>query len=357
MKTRRIALSALLLSAVLGGVYYFWFARPDGGLFDADAPLPKPGVQGQVVMPPVSRPFGGQAELEAPDVSEGPDASRNPAGPAGLAGSADPAEDSMFPMRFVADAAAFVVHSYRPPNQAGDPAMPRMSWQRLNSRYGLDVSAFGHQSESLTGARREIFGHLFSRPVLEMLARIYRQPFLEELDAGLESRAFLLRDEDGVRERTLNQAECREFYGRAAAFVRGGAGVLGAYAKHAELRTLWAGYHQAKQAVLQAYADYASLETDGAIRRSGQGIQRAIHEREDLRELAIARTRELAGGLPAVTTDADVLYLAEWAARRLSEDPERAEALEALADEMEALARDMEAKAQAKVQGGAKGEV
>lgn len=350
MSRRYAVLAGLLLLVAAGATYFFFFHGKPAGTPDTPGFDTPPTAGGRVESTPVPA-------LELPTVEPAPSGPESIGPEPSVPEAPEPqplVEDTMFPMAFVADVAGFVVDSYRPSNLAAEPELPRLTWKRINTRYGLDVSHFGHTAQSLPGAREQIYGYLLAPTVLRTLGGLYMEPFMDEVAARLRSKEFTLRGNDGVETRPLNPTERAVFYLRSAEFVRGGAKALAAMASDAGLAELIIQSHKAAADVLEAYAAYGEAENNDATKAeldiAGERIRQALLKRDTLRESAVARVRARAGNLPAYMTDNDILYLASWSARRLGGDPARRPALAAMSALLTELANRLESQASAPAQ-------
>lgn len=247
----------------------------------------------------------------------------------GRAGSLS--EDSMVPWGFVSDVSDFLVSHYHPAGTRRNPtgkAVFTLGYKQLNMRYGLEVSYFGHDSEEVQGARRQIFDYVFRPGMLTALHTLYAEMFVQDLalKAGQAEREFALPD-GSYETRLLNEGEVREFLGMVAGFLREGGRVLSVMAANERVLAMLPEYERASQRVNMAYAEFNSMresDSQGQV-KAGEAIKKAIQGREALRQTVIGAVRRDAGRL-SMSDDA-IFYLVQWGTRRVADGEGRVQSL------------------------------
>lgn len=247
-----------------------------------------------------------------------------------------PREDTVVPVTFVDDLAAFLAENYWPAGthpMATNKGVTTASLKLANLKYGSQLHGLNAPSEAATPQRQQVLEYVFLPSMLQGLYALYSPRFVQALD----QQAHLQTRGDG--KTALTDAQIAEMYGLYATQAKGLADAVRAYSQEPEARELVAAYDRASSGASEAYRQFTeSKESDGGELVNASRYQEAVIRREQAKE-ELANTLQSNGSLKGL--DADTLvYTAQWLYRR---GKNQEQMFRALASVLDACASKMRA--------------
>ncbi len=268
---------------------------------------------------------------------------------------------------FFDDLAQRLVDRYHPAgseHNPGDKGVFVLSLSALNRAYGVDMIGLQHAAPSVLEAREEIFDALLRPDTIAAAMQAFTAYFQQALiDQALSAqRAFVAGDNTYV-ERPLSIHEVAEFLRLASASMRRLAQAVRIYVQSEQSVLHTVAWQNSRLDALAANARYQYAEDllqqtladspeDGekiqALRQerdaASQEILEAIATREHLKGVLLSRFEKDA--LTKKVFEGDLLYVSQWLGRRLVENPERRDALSAVAVNVQEFADQLQTAAE-----------
>jgi len=382
----------VLAAAIVAAVYLFTQSRKIEGIDKQGGPTVEDGGN-QTTVAAEDR-LRGQAQnatRQAEGNQTAPSESDNATAEPAEAGTEEPAGEaaqnktgdrpdtslarSMVTPRFVDDLADFVLSRYHPPQSVDNPkpqGKTTIDFKSLNARYGLELIGLRTSSSNLRKAREEVLTVVMDPDVLEFLYNQYADSFVDELVATAREVEKPFVSPEGMRgletehiaemlrlnaEYIGNVAEVFEILGQSKAIP----GMVDSYIE-AEKEAVHANYilnqKQNELARLEQRLEEAKEDTDRLQLRvknmqeekelAALEYKQAIQHREKIRQKLLQTIRNQAGQLDLETHE--VLYIAEWVHRRISEG-ENSPAILVGAEVLDGLAGKLRSRAGALADG------
>lgn len=338
-RSQKMVLAVLLVAVAVAGLVAFYLLRGPG---EVPAPAEAPAAAERTYQSELPAPAPlGNATAEAP----GNATAAAPAEPAA------PVEDAVVKLGFVADLAQTLADAYHPVGTRHNPGKKPLvatSFRKLNMRYGTEFIGLAHESPDPDQVRPALFGYLMNPIVLRAVSDLYDGPFTEALyEAGRSSEREFGSDAKGFETRLLGPEQVAEMLRLYAGQARDLGACFRVFAERRDLTTAVARLVEAAQRVNDAYATYKEMEAGRAARQAldaqGEEIKRSIAERERLRQGLLAGVMPQGSAAKSFSlTEGDVLDVAGWVYRRLRANPDRINAVGALAQLLPELAARLE---------------
>ena len=227
-------------------------------------------------------------------------------------------QDPVVTRRFAGDLAGWLVDSYTPPAKGDGKGRSSVSLRSANARYSSSSLLRSVESDTLKG-RASILRYVYSPGMLEALYRMYGPHFID----GLEAEA-----RDG--RRAFSPAQTAGMFKSYAEILERTASALDA-ASRTDIKALVKPIRKAAAREDAASEDFAKAYAAHAEAREAgrKDIMAVQSERmaQSAREASEANAREESARLAAASvlrqkasgptlSDADLIFLAEWLARR-----------------------------------------
>ena len=244
-------------------------------------------------------------------------------------------EDGVVRLAFVDDLAAFLVENYwpkgaHPSARQGGISTVSINWANL--RYGGELQGM-RRGDDLAQARAAVLRYVLNPSMLEGLYKLYIDRFLAVLEAAADAR----RVGPAGKERPLTSAEKKEMLNLYAAQARGLGAALTAYSSGGgmrerveKLQTAVKAVEDANRVYMESVGAYEELQAgnkrvglDAArarMDRDAAAYQRVIQAREQTREDLVRAMQQ--GGATRGVGDDTLVYVASWAYRRGTTNPE-----------------------------------
>ncbi|MEW5773336.1 MAG: hypothetical protein AB1916_07400 [Thermodesulfobacteriota bacterium] len=341
-RSQKVVLAVLAAAVAMAAAVAFLLLRGPGEVAAPGTPAPAERTYQSDL--PAPAPLD-NATAAAPDNAT---ASAEPAGPPPLV------EDAVVKLGFVTDLAQTLAEAYHPAGTRHNPSAKPLiatSFRKLNMRYGTEFTGLAHENPDPDKTRPALFDYLMNPIVLRALADLYAEPFIQALaEAGRSSEREFGSEAKGYETRPLGPDQVAEVLRLYARQARDLGACFRVFAERRDLTTAVARLVEASQRVNTAYAAYKEMEADRAPRQAmdaqGEEIKRSIAERERLRQGLLAGVAPQGGAAKSFTlTEGDVLDVAGWVYRRLRANPDRINAVGALAQLLPELAAGLEAAA------------
>jgi hypothetical protein len=239
--------------------------------------------------------------------------------------------------QFVLDLAQYAASNYHPAgtrHNAEDAGMTTLSFKKLNMRYGIGMTGLDVGARDVDRARNKVFGLILNPIVLRTIYTLYKDEFVDALIREGFSQTRLFRTSSGdLAEREMKPSHVREMLAIYADMARDVGLVFRSFAANPGLVDVMADYFEAKGRVHAAYGEFAALEARGktgeAMTRVSEEIRTAILAREAYKSEILKKSTpsEESFGL----SNGEVMDIASWIYRRVSEDSERMSSIGALA--------------------------
>ena len=223
-----------------------------------------------------------------------------------------PREDTVVPVTFVDDLAAFLAENYWPEGThplARGKGVTTASLKLANLKYGSQLHGLNAPSDNSTAQRQQVLQYVFLPSMLQGLYALYSPRFVQALDqqAHLQTR--------GDSETPLTEAQIGEMYGLYATQVKGLADTIKAYSQQPEARKLVSAYDRASSGASEAYRRFTEgKETDSGELVNASRYQEAVIQREQARE-DLANALRSEGSVKGLDSDT-LVYTAQWLYRR-----------------------------------------
>jgi hypothetical protein len=227
-------------------------------------------------------------------------------------------QDPVVTRRFAGDLAGWLVASYTPPAKGEGKGRSSASLRAANARYSSSSLLRSVESDTLKG-RASILRYVYSPGMLEALYRMYGPRFMDELEA--EAR-------DG--RRSFSPEQTSGMFKVYAELLERTASALDAASRTdikalvKPIRKAAASEDAASEAFAKAYAAHAEARETGRkdimaeqserMAQSARTASESNAREESARLAAASALRQKAAG--PTLSDADLVFLAEWLARR-----------------------------------------
>jgi len=251
------------------------------------------------------------------------------------AAPAEPRTDRVLTRAFVRDLAALMTAGYLPAHSQGNEGnrgVIRLTFKKLNMRYGTELTGLNVNSDEPAKGRREALDHLMSPIVLRLAFDIFSQPLVDELTSQAAAQKRFFQTKKGLAERPLTDAHVREMLSLYAAYVGDVGKAFEAFASRPDLTTALNRYFEASARVNAAYAHYSDREAVGApqdeLDAISAEIKNAIQARESMRQGLL---KGIKFGPGSMLAESDMIDIASWIHRRLKADPDAMNAIGAIA--------------------------
>lgn len=238
-----------------------------------------------------------------------------------------PPSDSIIGHDFVRDIAQVVASRYIPGQTERNPAPAGrldLHLKSLNIRYGVDFPGLNVDPADTLGARKIIFEHVLTPPVLEFLHTAYLPFFVDNLENALGEQTVRLAS---GQQTSLTTEQRQEMMRLLAAKLRTVGHAASALASSQSVRELVTTYIEDIEKVNQAHLDFWSIQEEGgspaAANQASARIKASIQGRELSRQRVLQAIMTTAN--PQGMDASELLYLAQWIYRRGNENPARLE--------------------------------
>nr|WP_321514204.1 hypothetical protein [uncultured Pseudodesulfovibrio sp.] len=251
-------------------------------------------------------------------------------------------EDKVVTFTFVESLADFFLHRFLPSNPNGKPAT-LVSATSLNKYYGRELDGFAVFDNDIRASRRTVLDYAFTPTMLKTLYELYADAFIIHLTntAATDERQYIEGNTQVMR--TLTNAEIAVMLRLNSNRIERTATVFRAIAQKPHLTELAGRYLRAAKAVERANGQMQiALADDKNTKQAGADLKRAILQRQQIKAELLTQLKQICQSC----TEAELFYLAQWAYRRVLNEPEKKlKAFETAADIIDDLAMRFTRKA------------
>ena len=253
-------------------------------------------------------------------------------------------EDPHVRLNFLDDLIRLSLKHYHPAHSISNPGtygVLTLNVKTLNMHYGLSLEGLEYPEEDMNTARQEILSYVLTPHTLGFLFDLYGKECMARAD---EIAAAALKKYPGtgqkITTRPLSIKQKKEFFTLCSKKMRDIGKIITRMAAIPDFSKKMKTYHSARKELNTAYYTFWGAKesnTDQAhIDTSANEIKKAIIIFDQNKKNLIANIVNAAH--PVMTSNTEILYLAEWISRRITNQSTSMETITSLGSELEKLA-------------------
>lgn len=251
-------------------------------------------------------------------------------------------EDKVITFTFVESLADFLLHRFQPKSSKGKPATAA-SAKALNMYYGRELDGFVVSGDDIRLSRKAVLDYAFTPTMIRALYALYEPVFMAHLVDTAETDEREYKINGDTERRTLEKAEIVAMLRLNARKIEQTAQIFRAIGTDPTITKSIGKYLRAAKAVERANLQLQiTMADDKDATKASQRLKQAILQRERVKTETVATLSRACPACPK----SDLFYLAQWAYRRILNEPDkRLESFEVAAEVLDDLAAKFRAQA------------
>ncbi|GAU09467.1 hypothetical protein [Desulfoplanes formicivorans] len=257
-----------------------------------------------------------------------------------------PTEDSRVTLDFIDDLVDLALEHYHPAHSLTNPG-PKgrldLTSTMLNMRYGLSLQGLDQDGEDMGAVRKAILAHVLSPRTLDLLFQLYGQECILRADEKLGRVRKPFPGTSGTPvEKPLTTKQKQEFFHLYGQKLRDMGNIFQAIGTMDHFADTMTNHLRLRTELNTAYYTFWQLNESNAsearIDEAATDIKNAILAFDRNKRALVASITTKAH--PLMTREGDILYMAQWAFRRISTQSVPMDIIEALGKNLTTLGDD-----------------
>lgn len=257
-------------------------------------------------------------------------------------------EDRYVRLNFLDDLITLALQHYHPAHSttnAGRDALFTLNTKSLNMHYGLSLTGLDYPNQDINTSRQAILSYVLTPRTLSFLFTLYGE---ECLARTIEKTDTVLKKYPGNDGKEINKPlsaqQKKEFFILCSKKMRDVGNILSRIADVPHFSKKIATYHLLRKELNDAYYAFWGLDKNTTkqetIDASAKTIKKAIMVFDQNKKNLISSIVNVAH--PVMTSDTEILYIAQWISRRIANQSVSMETVKVLGTELQKLAQSFE---------------
>jgi hypothetical protein len=259
---------------------------------------------------------------------------------------APPTEDSRVTLDFIDDLVDLAIKHYHPAHSLANPGSRGkvdLTSKMLNMHYGLSLQGLNHEGEDMSAMRKAVLAHVLSPRNLDLLFQLYGQECIARAREKLDQvRKSFPGKSDTPEENPLTTRQKQEFFHLYGQKLRDMGNIFKAIGSLDNFTKSMETHLRLRKELNAAYYTFWNLNETKAspedIDSAAMAIKNAILAFDRNKKALVASITTRAH--PLMTRENDILYMAQWAYRRLTTQSIPRDILASLGTNLSALGDD-----------------
>ena len=262
-------------------------------------------------------------------------------------------EDKYVSLDFLDDLITLALQHYHPAHSsanAGRGALFTLNAKTLNMRYGLSLTGLDYPSQDIHTSRQAILSYVLTPRTLSFLFSLYGEECLARTKEKIDTVLKKYPGKGGQEiEKPLSAQQKKEFFLLCSKKMDDVGKIVSRVADVPHFSKKIATYHLLRTELNDAYYTFWGLDQNTTeqviIDASANTIKKAILVFDQSKKNLISSIVNEAH--PVMTSDTEILYIAQWISRRITNQSISMETIKALGAELQKLAQTFATHAEA----------